>query len=107
MDLPIKSIFSPEQDYAFEKFCNGENIFISGAGGSGKSFLVRHFVRHLVLKTNPAKHFQVTSTTGCSSVLLCENIQNTREYGKMISVKTIHSWSGIRLCKGDDNKIIS
>jgi ATP-dependent DNA helicase PIF1 len=24
----------------------------------------------------------------------------------MISVKTIHSWSGIRLCKGDDNKII-
>lgn len=106
MDVPIKSIFSPEQDYAFEKFCNGENIFISGAGGSGKSFLVRHFVRHLVLKTNSAKHFQVTSTTGCSSVLLCENIQNTREYGKMISVKTIHSWSGIRLCKGDDNKII-
>lgn len=101
----IKSIFSPEQDYAFEKFCNGENVFISGAGGSGKSFLIRHFVRHLMLnKSN--KKFQVTSTTGCSSVLLSENIQNTREYGKMISVKTIHSWSGIRLCKGDENKIV-
>ena len=45
----IKSIFSPEQDYAFEKFCNGENVFISGAGGSGKSFLIRHFVRYLIL----------------------------------------------------------
>ena len=102
----IQSIFSPEQDYAFEKFCNGENIFISGAGGSGKSFLIRHFVRHLMLNA-PNKKFQVTSTTGCSSVLLCENIQNTREYGKMISVKTIHSWSGIKLCKGDENKIVS
>jgi len=102
----IQSIFSPEQDYAFEKFCNGENVFISGAGGSGKSFLIRHFVRHLMLNA-PNKKFQVTSTTGCSSVLLCENIQNTREYGKMISVKTIHSWSGIKLCKGDENKIVS
>lgn len=102
----IKSIFSPEQDYAFEKFCNGENIFISGAGGTGKSFLIRHFVRHLIIN-EPTKKFQVTSTTGCSSVLLCENIQNTKEYGKMISVKTIHSWSGIRLCKGDENKIIT
>jgi ATP-dependent DNA helicase PIF1 len=101
----IKSIFSPEQDYAFEKFCNGENVFISGAGGSGKSFLIRHFVRHLMLN-KPNKKFQVTSTTGCSSVLLSENIQNTREYGKMISVKTIHSWSGIRLCKGDENKVV-
>jgi ATP-dependent DNA helicase PIF1 len=102
----IKSIFSPEQDYAFEKFCNGENIFISGAGGTGKSFLIRHFVRHLIVN-EPTKKFQVTSTTGCSSVLLCENIQNTQEYGRMISVKTIHSWSGIRLCKGDENKIIT
>jgi len=102
----IKSIFSPEQDYAFEKFCNGENIFISGAGGTGKSFLIRHFVRHLIIN-EPTKKFQVTSTTGCSSVLLCENIQNTQEYGRMISVKTIHSWSGIRLCKGDENKIIT
>jgi ATP-dependent DNA helicase PIF1 len=101
----LKSIFSPEQDYAFEKFRNGENIFISGAGGSGKSFLIKHFVRHLTLHA-PQKKFQVTSTTGCSSVLLCENIQNTREYGKMVSVKTVHSWSGIRLCKGDENKII-
>jgi len=101
----VKSMFSPEQDYAFEKFRNGENVFISGAGGSGKSFLIRHFVRYLMLN-EPEKKFQVTSTTGCSSVLLSENIQNTKEYGKMISVKTIHSWSGIRLCKGDENKIV-
>jgi ATP-dependent DNA helicase PIF1 len=105
MEILPKSIFSPEQDYAFEKFCNGENIFISGAGGSGKSFLIKHFVRHLITKT-PMKKFQVTSTTGCSSVLLSENIQNTHEYGKMVSVKTIHSWSGMRFCKGDDSKII-
>jgi ATP-dependent DNA helicase PIF1 len=99
---------SNEQLYAFQKFKEGQNIFISGAGGSGKSFLIKHFVHHLMTSSSfPKKTFQVASTTGCSSVLLSENIQNTLEYGKMISVKTIHSWSGIRLCKGDDDKIIS
>lgn len=102
---PQTTIFSPEQDYAFEKFCNGENVFISGAGGSGKSYLIKHFVQYLMTK-RPQKKFQVTSTTGCSSVLLSENIQNTREYGRMVSVKTIHSWSGMRCCKGEESRII-
>jgi len=54
----------------------------------------------------PPLHFQITSTTGCSSVGLAENLQNTQKYRKLISVKTIHSWSGIRMCKGDESRII-
>lgn len=85
---------SPEQSYAFQRFQRGENLFISGPGGSGKSFLIKHFVNHLF--THGRIH-QVTSTTGCSCVLLSNAIQVAR---KPIPVKTIHSWSGIRLAKG-------
>jgi ATP-dependent DNA helicase PIF1 len=104
LNISISTELSPDQMIAFDKFKNGENLFISGAGGSGKSFIISHMVKYLMLKTN--RVFQVTSTTGCSSILLSENLQNTKEYGKMISVKTIHSWSGIRLCKGNENEII-
>jgi ATP-dependent DNA helicase PIF1 len=45
----------------------------------------------------------VTSTTGCSSVLLSNNIEIN---GQKIPVKTINSWSGVRLCKGLNESIV-
>jgi ATP-dependent exoDNAse (exonuclease V) alpha subunit len=48
--------------------------------------------------------FQVTSTTGCSCVLLSGNIKS--DSGKPLLVKTINSWAGIRLCKGADSDVI-
>ena len=40
-------LLSPEQIYAYDKFQLGENLFISGPGGSGKSFLIKYFANHL------------------------------------------------------------
>ena len=91
---------SQGQAYAFERFKQGENLFISGPGGSGKSHLVKYFVNEL---HTLGKIHQVTSTTGCSSILLSNNI---RIGGRPIIVKTIHSWSGIRLAKGSKEDII-
>jgi ATP-dependent DNA helicase PIF1 len=95
-----EQILSFEQQYAFNKFCKGENLLISGSGGTGKSFLIKNLVQHLVQQK---KYFQVTGLTGCCCVLLSNNIQIN---GKNLSVKTISSFSGIRLCKGDNDKII-
>jgi len=83
---------SPEQKYAFQKFTNGENLFITGPGGTGKSRLIKHFVQ---LSNAVGKQIDVCAMTGCAAILLECN------------AKTIHSWSGIKLARGDKNVIIS
>jgi ATP-dependent DNA helicase PIF1 len=82
---------SPEQNYAFEKFKRGENLFVTGPGGTGKTKLIKHLVNYA--KTTK-KRIQVCALTGCAAVLLNCN------------ARTIHSWSGIRLAKGDVDKIV-
>ena len=85
------SDLSVEQQYALHKFKRGENLFITGPGGTGKTTLIRHLI-------NSAKEekrtVQVCALTGCAAVLL------------NCGARTIHSWSGIKLAKGDPIKII-
>jgi ATP-dependent DNA helicase PIF1 len=87
-------MLSREQEFAFEKFCRGESMLISGPGGTGKSYLIKLLVEHMISTNNNA--FQLTSTTGCSSKI----------NGKNLPVRTINSWSGVKLCKGDNKSIV-
>ena len=68
-----------------EDFINGKNIFMSGPGGTGKSFLIE-IMKDISIKTN--KYCQLTALTGCAALL--------------INAKTIHSWSGVGIVKNDD-----
>lgn len=82
---------SLEQRIAFDKFKKGENLFITGPGGTGKTKLIHHLVNymhHMGLK------YQVCAMTGCASLLLgCKS-------------RTLHSWSGIKLAKGTIDETI-
>lgn len=76
---------SREQQIAFDKYVQGDNIFITGPGGSGKSALIRLINQHAY---SHFKDIHVTALTGCASILLnCK-------------AKTLHSWAGIGLGNG-------
>ena len=89
MELLIPNELSIEQQKAFDKYVQGENIFITGPGGSGKSALIRK------IKEHSQKNIQVCALTGCAAILLnCK-------------AKTLHSWAGIGLGNGPENLIIT
>jgi ATP-dependent DNA helicase PIF1 len=83
---------SIEQQCALQQFEDGDNLFVTGEGGTGKTLLIRHLV-----KSAHSNHHkvQVCALTGCAALLLECN------------ARTIHSWSGIKLGKGDPNDIVT
>jgi ATP-dependent DNA helicase PIF1 len=82
---------SEEQQEIFECFKNGENLFITGPAGSGKTFLIRTLYEWC---NENNKSIQVCALTGCAAVLL------------QTKAKTIHSWAGIGLANGETINII-
>jgi ATP-dependent DNA helicase PIF1 len=83
--------FSKEQLDVFSKYKQGENIFITGPGGTGKSAIIREIYRHA--KEN-GREIQVCALTGCAAVLL------------QCNAKTIHSWAGIGQGTGSIESIV-
>ncbi len=72
---------SPEQQHALELLGSGENIFLTGGAGSGKSYLIRHFMQQLDPKQTP-----ILASTGAAAVLL--------------GGRTFHSFFGLGIMEG-------
>ena len=58
---------SPEQQLAYDKFVKGENIFVTGPGGTGKTKLVQYLVEY---SRSLNRNVPVCAMTGCAAVLL-------------------------------------
>jgi ATP-dependent DNA helicase PIF1 len=71
---------NPEQQLALDDVLKGENIFITGGAGVGKSYLVNKIVQSLA-NSNPG----VCAMTGCAALL--------------VNGVTVHSYLGIGLAK--------
>jgi ATP-dependent DNA helicase PIF1 len=91
--VPINPLegLSQEQQYAFRRFKQGHNLFITGPGGTGKSHLIKTIKEDL--ENNRVNH-AVCALTGCAAVLL------------NCCAKTIHSWSGIGIAAGEIHDIV-
>ncbi|MGE5087079.1 MAG: DEAD/DEAH box helicase [Bacillota bacterium] len=72
---------SPEQADALELLRSGENVFLTGGAGSGKSFLIRQFMREIDPKVMP-----ILASTGAAAVLL--------------GGRTFHSFFGLGIMDG-------
>ena len=70
----------------------GKSFFLTGAGGTGKSYVIRSIVDAL---HREGKDVALTAMTGCAALLL----------GK--GAKTLHSWAGIGLGKESAEIIVS
>lgn len=80
-----------QQQEIFNKYLNGENIFITGPGGTGKTYLIKEIVKHA--KENN-KSYKVCALTGCAAILL--------ECG----ATTLHAFAGVGLAAGPVNQVV-
>lgn len=80
-----------EQKLIFDKYVEGDNIFITGPGGTGKTHLIKSIVAHA--KENN-KSYKVCALTGCAAILL------------MCGATTLHAFAGIGLATGSINQVV-
>lgn len=80
------------QQAALDAVLQGHNVFLTGPGGVGKSFLIHRITQELAAK---GRRVAVTALTGCAALLLGDK------------AKTIHSWAGIGLGKDPSTTLAS
>ena len=83
----VISSLSEKQRIAFDAIRDGHNVFLTGPGGTGKTFLIGLIKESL-------SNVAVTAMTGCAALLLGQG------------AKTIHSWAGIGLGTGPFEQMI-
>ena len=83
---------SVDQEAALGAYLKGNNVFLTGPGGSGKTELIKQMVE--CAGESLGKNVQVCALTGCAAVLL------------NCGAKTVHSWAGIGLAAGPSGRVV-
>ena len=81
---------SIKQQLVFDSVINGNNVFLTGPGGTGKTALIKEIYN----KIHNSKNIQLTAMTGVAAIQLHE------------TAKTLHSWTGIGLGDQPVNKYV-
>lgn len=81
-----------EQKACIEAVLRGESVFITGPGGTGKSYILDILYREF---KKVDKNIAITAMTGCAALLIGAH------------AKTLHSWAGIGLGREPLSHIVS
>jgi len=73
--------FTKRQQMALDAMLKGKNVFVTGPGGTGKSFIIFHYISELQFMGINKEDIAITSTTGISASL--------------IGGTTLHSFAGV------------
>ena len=79
--------FTPSQFHALGALCSKQNVFLTGEAGSGKSFLIEHYMKDL-----NKKKFPILASTGAAAVI--------------IGGRTFHSFMGLGIMEGGVDKTV-
>jgi ATP-dependent DNA helicase PIF1 len=82
-----------EQEAAYAAIAAGKSIFLTGPGGTGKSYLIDALVTRLPKETG--KTVAVTAMTGCAALLLGHR------------AKTLHAWAAVGLAREDVKTLVA
>ena len=85
------SSLNEDQKIIYEKYLKGENLFITGPGGTGKSHLIKVIYNDATIKN---KKIKICALTGCAAILL------------KCKATTLHSFAGIGLANKSIDIII-
>jgi len=75
----INMEFSPTQQLAYDHYLNGDNVFITGPGGTGKSYFIKKVYENAKQRN---LNVSVTAMTGCAALLLDCNAKTISFVGK-------------------------
>lgn len=87
-EIEPENSLSKEQQIALDLCRSGENIFLTGGAGSGKSYVIREFMRNIDPKEMP-----ILASTGAAAVLL--------------GGRTFHSFFGLGIMEGGPDATLS
>lgn len=73
--------FTEDQQTAWDLLCSGQNVFLTGEAGSGKSYLIKQF-----MKAQDPKKLPILASTGAAAVL--------------VGGRTFHSFMGLGIMEG-------
>ncbi len=79
--------FTPSQFNALAALCSEQNVFLTGEAGSGKSFLIEHY-----MKDHDKKTFPILASTGAAAII--------------IGGRTFHSFMGLGIMEGGVDKTV-
>jgi ATP-dependent exoDNAse (exonuclease V) alpha subunit len=82
----LKIELSEQQNDVVQSFKNGENIFLTGMAGSGKSTIIKYLINYC---KNHEIQYAIVAPTGCAAIL--------------VNGSTIHSFFGIQGDLSTDN----